>query len=288
MVQGGTRGLDLARWSTTSTLPVVSPMKTLSSSLVRWGLAFVVAASATATAQQTTAGGTITGVVRDSAQRPVAGADVVARPGSHRTRTDSAGRFTFSDLGPDKYVVRARKLGFAPEEWDVALSKNGRADIQLILKHTMPTLDTVVVRADRECSRRSLDGFTCRRRSGYGVFLDYTDIDDREPLWTADLFRDIKGFRADVRSTRAGPIRVAVHQLPWGCVSHLVDGRPASAANFVPTDPYELVALEVYARPDSVPKEYQEYTWPTTGNITRSGRCSVIVYWTRYARLTPR
>ena len=259
-------------------------VRNLSSSLV-----FVAVLSAVGPAQLAAQAGTITGVVRDSAQRPVAGADVVARPGTHRTRTDSAGRFTFSELGPDKYTVRARKLGFAPEEWDVTLSKGGRADIQLVLKHAMPMLDTVVVRADRECSRRSLDGFSCRRGGGsYGVFLDYTDIDDKEPLWTADLFRDIKGFRADVRSTRQGPIRVPTHQLPWGCVAHLVDGRPATAANFVPTDPYELIALEVYARPDSVPKEYQEYTWPAAGgNITRSGRCSVIVYWTRFARLKP-
>jgi hypothetical protein len=41
-----------------------------------------------------------------------------------------------------------------------------------------------------------------------------------------------------------------------------------------------LTALEIYARPDSVPKELQRYTWPERGDVTRSGRCVVIVYWT--------
>ena len=46
----------------------------------------LLASSGAAGAQQT--GGTITGAVRDTARRPVVGADVVAQPGSHRTRTD--------------------------------------------------------------------------------------------------------------------------------------------------------------------------------------------------------
>lgn len=251
----------------------------------RYTLMLLVASSGVAAAQ----GGTITGTVRDSAQRPVASADVVAQPGAHRARTDSAGRFTFADLSPDKYTVRARKLGYVPEEWDVKLSKGGTTDVQLVLKHSMVRLDTITIRADRECSRRSLDGFLCRRRGANGVFLDYTDIDDKEPIWTADLFHDIPGFRVDLRSGQFGPTRVVAHQKRWGCIATLVDGRPANAALRIPDSPYDLVAIEAYARPDSVPKEYQEFTWPANGgNIVRSGRCSVIVFWTRFARATPR
>jgi hypothetical protein len=243
-------------------------------------------AFATRVAAQQTTGATITGVVRDTAARPIAGADVIARPGDHRTRTDSTGRFTFRNLDADKYTVRARKLGYAPEEWDASLSKGGRVDIQLVLKYTMPALDTVQVRADRECSRQSLDGFVCRRRArSGGLFLDYTDIDDKEPLWVADLFHDVKGFRIDVQPTRQGPMPVVHHALAWGCVTMLVDGRAQTGASRVPTDPYDLIAVEIYARPDSVPKEYQEHTWPRSGNVTRSGRCSVIVFWTRWARM---
>jgi hypothetical protein len=240
-----------------------------------------------AVAQQTTGtgGGTITGTVRDSAERPVPNADVIAHPGERRTRTDSTGRFAFAGLDPDNYTVRARKLGFAPEDYDVKLSKNGKVDITLRLAVRMPMLDTVTIRADRKCPEFTLEGFVCRRQSAHGVYMDYTDIDDKEAIYTADLFRDIQGFReAVVPSREVGLRRVVRNRLPWGCIHSLVNGRDVTPANPVPEYPWELVALEVYARPDSVPDQFQRYTWPA-GDITRSGRCSVVVYWTQRARL---
>jgi len=257
--------------------------------IVRLGLAvgLGIAAAPGAPAQQTGAGATITGVVRDSASVPVPGADVIARPGGRRARSDSAGRFVLSGLDGGKYTVVARKLGYAPASWDVELSKSGHIEIQLVFERRLPTLDTVIVTADRKCSAFSLDGFVCRRHGRYGVFLDYTDIDDKEPIYTADLFRDIRGFRVEDRNTRFGPTRVVAPTPTWGCITSLIDGYPASPARRIPELPYDLLAIEVYARADSVPEEYQRYTWPA-GGIVRSGRCSVIVYWTLLARTKPR
>ncbi|MEO5816673.1 MAG: carboxypeptidase-like regulatory domain-containing protein [Gemmatimonadaceae bacterium] len=232
-------------------------------------------------------GGIIAGTVRDTANRPVAAADISVRPGLLRTRTDSAGKFILTGLGADKYTVRARKIGYGPTTYDVDLSHAGRVDISLVFDQSMPMLDTIKIVAGRSCSEWSLDGFVCRRKGGGGVFLDYTDIDDKEALYTADIFRDIKGFRTDVRGTRYGPVRYVRANPPWGCITQLVDGRPASPARPVPELPVDLLAVEVYARPDSVPKEYQKYTWPD-GGITKSGRCSVINYWTLRARIEPR
>jgi hypothetical protein len=67
-------------------------------------------------------------------------------------------------------------------------------------------------------------------------------------------------------------------------MTSLVDGRPTNGANFIPEFPWDLMAVEIYAKPDSVPKELQQYTWPR-GGITRSGRCSVVVYWTTRAKI---
>ena len=230
--------------------------------------------------------GAISGLVRDTSGHAVAGADVSIRPGVHRTRTDSTGRFVISGLGTDKYTVVARKVGFAPTSFDVSLRKDGHVDITITFDRRLPVLDTVIVRGTRECSALSLDGFACRRHAGGGVFLDYTDIDEKEPIYTADIFRDIPGFRVDLRSTRTGPVRIPVAANGWGCIASLVDGLPASPARRIPDSPYDLVAVEIYSRPDSVPKEYQRYTWPE-GGIARSGRCVVVVYWTLLAKLSP-
>ena len=230
--------------------------------------------AATAGAQQ---GATITGTVRDSAARPVANADVVALPGAHRARTDSAGKFTITGIDGGSYTVRARKLGFAPTETTVDISGNGRLNVVLTLDQRMPMLDTVIVRADGSCPDRTLDAFTCHRRFGKGLYLDYTDIDEKDPVYAADIFRDIQGFRVDVRSTRTGPVRVAVPS-NFHCLVSLVDGRVVSLANPIPTSPIDVIALEVYKSPDDVPKEYERYIWPNTGMAT--GRCMLVVYWT--------
>jgi hypothetical protein len=71
---------------------------------------------------------------------------------------------------------------------------------------------------------------------------------------------------------------------PSGCISSLVDGFPPSPARPIPESPYDLIAVEVYTKADSVPREYQMYTWPSNRDVTRTGRCSVIVYWTVRAR----
>jgi hypothetical protein len=244
-------------------------------------LSLLFAAVGGASAQVPATGASVTGVVRDSAEHPVADADVIARPGGKRTRSDSAGRFVLTGLDGGKYTIVGRKLGYTPTNYDVSLSSNGKVDIKLVLEHRMPTLDTVIVRADRTCSRATLEGFACRRHAGGGVFLDYTDIDEKEPIWTADIFRDIPGFRVDVRSTRYGLVRVPTR--PLGCIASLVDGFPPSPARPIPESPYDLIAVEVYAKADSVPREYQIYTWPR-GDVTRTGRCSLIVYWTLRAR----
>jgi hypothetical protein len=236
--------------------------------------------AATLPAQQPTRGATIFGTVRDSMSRPVPAADVVAQPGGHRTRADSAGNFQLTGLGGGSYAIAARKLGYAPERWDVKVSKNGRVEVKFVLGRRVQ-LDTVTVVARHNCPAFSVDGFMCRQRSGGGVFLDYTDIDDKGAIESADLFRDIPGFRVDIRRTRFGPVRVPARQ-GFGCINSLVDGYPVTQANVVPINPGDLSALEVYLKPDSVPEPYQRYTWPASG-VHRSGRCSVVVYWTIWA-----
>jgi hypothetical protein len=229
---------------------------------------------------QGTRGGTIAGTVRDSAAQPIPDADVVVRPGNHRARTDTTGHFLISDMDGGGYVVYARKLGYAPEHWDIKLSKSGHIDLKFVLRRQQ--LDTVVVTASRNCPAYSLDGFFCRRLAGGGVFLDYPEIDERHVQYTGDLFREIPGFRTTLVSTRSGLMPVGERAKGAGCIRALVDGRPASAATPVPAYTEYLSAMEVYLEPDSVPVAYQRYTWPD-GDLTRTGRCSVVVYWTVWA-----
>src|SRR5262249_25323575 len=113
--------------------------------------AFALAGAAPVLAQEPIGGGTIVGVVRDSASQPIVGADAAVRPGDPRTTTDSAGRFRIGGLKPDNYTVRARKIGYRADSWDAKLGKDGKVEVQLELAAAPRLLDTVVVSADRPC-----------------------------------------------------------------------------------------------------------------------------------------
>src|SRR6476620_4684290 len=123
----------------------------MASRILRWTALFVSLLARLTGAQEQARGGSISGLVRDSLLVPVARADIMLRPGGQRTRTDSAGRFAFNGVDPGNYTVVARKVGFIPETWDVKLTKSSRMDISIVLGRRLPTLDTVVTRASREC-----------------------------------------------------------------------------------------------------------------------------------------
>ena len=229
-------------------------------------LGIVATAARVATAQT---GARITGTVRDSTATPVPNADILVVPADRRVRADSDGHFEVAGLKGGKYTVRARRFGYVPGEWSVDLSNGGHADIQVMLGPKLASLDPVVVSANRECSPRKFDGFMCRRGSANGIFLDYTDIDDRDVYYTGDLFNGIDGFRSSVNMTRSGVMRVPVGRR---CINTLVNGEPAGVSE-VPQDPYNLMAVEIYKLPSDVPKEFRRYTWGKE-------QCSMIVYWT--------
>jgi iron complex outermembrane recepter protein len=137
---------------------------------IRSSLLLLVAALAVG-AQQT--GGTISGIVRDTAARPIAGAIVTVIQANRSAETDSAGRFQITGLGDDNFTVRARKIGYRPESWDVKLSKSGSAELKFELVASPRLLDTVRVAADGSCpNTRGIESFLCRRQRPGGMFLD--------------------------------------------------------------------------------------------------------------------
>lgn len=227
-------------------------------------------------------GATVTGIVTDSAKAPIEGADVFLRPSGRRARTDSSGRYFISDLGKGGYEVTVRKIGYQAMKVDLSLSKDGRLEQNFTLARSVAQLDTIRVTASGKCDGFGLNGFECRKKMGNGLFLDYPDIDAKEQRLTADLFRTIPGFRVQLRSSRNGVYPVIMPSKGYGCITEYVDGKPRSAANPVPERSIDLVALEVYAKADSVPIADQRYIWKAH-EVTSSGRCAVVIYWTVWA-----
>jgi hypothetical protein len=214
----------------------------------------------------------VSGIVRDSANQPMANVDVVALPGSRRARTDSMGRFEITLPEPGRYQVRARRLGYVPAEWSVDLSKSGHAEIQLVLTKRIAPLDTVYVKAPGPCPRDSYEGFLCRRataKAGIATFIDYTDIDAQDVDYSADLLRGVPGFGVDVASSRNGATRIPATR---NCTIVLLNGVQSSWSE-IPESPSMISAIEVYQSPKDIPREFSRYTWGKE-------HCWLVAYWT--------
>lgn len=251
-------------------------------------LAVLVLSASVAGAQGGTTGGSITGTVVDDNGAPVRDADVFAPPATARTRTDSTGHFTLTDLPADFYHVRVRHIGFRAGEITTDLGKGGSVALKFELKRRPTPLDTMVIQVDGRCPMHEYSGFICRRRTSKGVFLTEDDILDRGAVDLGDIFRDVEGFRIESVMTQFGLRPSPIPTRGDHCLNALVDGHPYTAATQLPRFATEVLAVEVYVAPGDVPREYQQYIQDprirqSASRVPRdspTNRCSLVVYWT--------
>jgi hypothetical protein len=152
--------------------------------------------------------GSVTGVVQDSAKRPLRDAEVIVTELDRRVRTDSAGRFTIVDVKAGRYELRARRLGYLPSTWDIVVRSGFPTNVAFTLDTRPQLLDTVQVTST--CPRFEIGGFLCRARNGRGgVFLNVDDIWNSGARSTVDLFRGMPGFRVGATRNGMQPIPTA-------------------------------------------------------------------------------
>jgi hypothetical protein len=246
---------------------------------------------AMARAQTPTAGATIAGVVLDESGRPISGAGVAAFPAGVRGTTDSTGHFVLTTLDAGFYRVRARRLGFSPLEITTDLTENGHVDLKFELKVRPALLDSVVIQAEGACPAVSYVGFNCRRRFAKGVFLTDDDIADNGAIELGDVFGGVPGFRIDTIPGPYGQQHIPRATHGGRCLNALVNGRPFALTNQLPRYATGLIAVEIYAAPGDVPREYQRYvsypgirqTDAPVGSDSPNARCALAVYWTSFS-----
>jgi hypothetical protein len=251
-------------------------------------LIFALTMGANAIAQNQS-GGTISGVVRDVGGNPIGDAEVYAFPEKNRAKTDSAGKFSIPGLPSGFYHIRVRRIGFRPIEVTTDLNESGHVDLKIELAARPALLDSVIVQADGKCATISFTGFNCRKQRGKGLYLTDDDLADKGAIDLGEVFRDVPGFRLENRQTRYGS-RPIPFSTRGGCINALINGRPLSLSNPLPLYATELIAVEIYTLPSSVPAEYQRYVWdptirqtsPIVGRDRNDQACSLVVYWTSF------
>lgn len=222
--------------------------------------------------------GGVRGLVRSADGLPVEGAEVstagMARPGE----SGSEGAFLLAGVPAGRVVIRARRIGFAPDSVEVTVRAGEEVVAELTLRRLAVALRPVVVTGRREVTGR-MAGFYQRMSRGIGHFFTREAVERRNPGQMTDLFRMVPGARVETRgfntSVRFRGSRCA--PLVW------LDGSPLYAGEFDlnSVDPRTFEGIEIYNGAASVPAEFQ-------GNRSISSACGTIILWSRQGELRPK
>lgn len=196
----------------------------------------------------------------------IEGATVVLRDSVRQTLTDGRGRFGFARIPAGRHVIVIQRVGYEPRT-DTLDVPDGMA-----LQLTLHMSQTPIVLPGIDVTVQSLllenRGFYDRRRQGFrGVFLDRAAIEDEDPIYTGDLFRNIPGVEVlDGRLVMSQS--VTLRGGGRGCEPSLwLDGIRSGLRNYDYIRPDQIEGVEVYTG-GGAPGKYNDL-------------CGTIVIWTR-------
>lgn len=224
----------------------------------------------------------VKGVVRGSVvgldDRPVNGARVEAPMWGAVAMTSADGSFSLDGVPTGTQLLVVRRLGFEPARVTVNITSRQPVQIRVTLGPAVNQLDPVLVTARRNYALDK-DGFSARRRTGWGKYFTYADIEKRNPQYLSDMLTQVSGIRVDhrpggatVREDRRSTILGGGR--PGGsCPTVWVDGtqwrsvEPGDIDQFV--SPREVAGLEVY-KPGEAPVQFRAID-----------DCVTLVVWTQ-------
>ena len=191
---------------------------------------------------------------------PPGGAEPVLRT------TDVRGRFFFPLQASGSYGFELFRIGYGTVRDSILLEEGAEVDVVAELALEAIAMEAVVVSTTRR-SRLDTNGFFDRRRTLSGRFITREDIENRRPMYLADLFRTVPSLRVTPMANGQGSVITG----RGGCFpTYYLDGvrlvESASLDMFIPPD--NLEGLEIYGSSSS-PPQYQ------------GGRCGTVIMWSR-------
>ena len=136
----------------------------------------------------------------------------------------------------------------------------------------VPVLQEMRVTAQRERGLSDV-GFSDRKKSGMGFYLDSDQLKGRQTTQFSDMLRTVPGIR--VQPAGNGTNVVTSSRDPTGgCVTFVVDGAPWQ--QMTPGD------LDTYVRPEEVAalEVYNGSTTPAQFQQAGQSGCTTVVIWT--------
>ena len=213
--------------------------------------------------------GTVTGTLTDDKGNPFAYARVLTS-NARETRSDELGRFVVRDVPVGTRRLEVRYIGMRPAYATVDVSPGDTAIVSMRLSR-IPVLPGMRSR-ETSLGRVMAAEFDARRKIGLGYIADSTVISRHTSV--VNVLRDVPSLSVVQRNATLSAL------VPDGrggsCTPTVwMDGVEAGYGNLFDLTPSEVVGIEVYTRPLTVPAAFVE----KGGEL----KCGVILVWTRYA-----
>lgn len=229
----------------------------------------------------------VSGVVRDSAGRPLGGSDVTVDGAPATDTSDGLGRYRLS-LPLGRHLVRFRRIGYEPVVYAITLVDSAGVALDVTLRPAPQVLPDIAVPGAP--TDRWMPGFARRRAEGFGQFLDDSLMRRSEHRRLPDVIRT---HATGIRFQRIGNRLVALGMRSTCPMAVWLDGLrlyapdTRSAGAIIkrlpsPNDPNpppdfaqwsvtDIQGVEIYASAGQTPAQFQ---------LTGSS-CGTILLWTR-------
>ena len=195
-------------------------------------------------------------------------------------RSDAGGEAFVNQIPEGNRLVELTRPGYGQVRLaaDFAGTDTVRREVRMTPQPV--ELEGVVATSWGRSMRLRRNGFYDRQRRGMGAYMTSDRIELLHPLRTVDIFRYMRGFL--VRQTSSGPIVVGTRGNGISnadCMPTVYIDGTAMVSGSVKTQhdaidmirPDDLLAVEAYAGPASIPPEYNPL----------GSACGVILFWTR-------
>jgi len=224
--------------------------------------------------------GAIRGVVRNRNGSLVPSASVVVLGTETVGVADEFGRFAFQGMAGSR-VVEARAVGYMPGRAQATVRPGAEQQVEIVMGDSVTVLDPVIVEAEYEPYLTRM-GFTQRRRTALGHFLDTADVNRTGAMRFEEVFRMVPGVSLRPNGSsllvelKRGEGQIVNPRLANYCPpAYFIDGMyfplPPVQTPSVPLVPQEVLAIEIYSNMFSAPPQYQR----------RDSGCGVILVWTK-------
>ncbi len=215
----------------------------------------------------------MSGAVVDSSGAAIAGAELAISGTGASVTSGGSGEFSIAGLKAGRAVVRARRLGFAPDSVAVTLSDRGATGVTIRLARVAAALSPVLVRANRANFTGRLAGYYQRlNRQNGGTFITRAQIDRENPRTLSQLLQHVPGMTA-FRGRAGGQ---GVRMRGRGCWPLVwLDGSPMPSGD-VDLDgipPNTIHGIELYLGSTTAPSRYSA--------ARDLSSCGTILLWSR-------